>query len=299
MKVKNSRILPPMEKSISVTSGLVLITTLQTYIATNQKLGGDQFKVNFVVLVVSLMMKNNQRSYVNHHVLKSLMDVNDIANYNWCEYILDSLRNAKLNWAVKKNYFEGPLLFLMLFYVDRVVHKKRTVDRDFFTLTGWTTTALYARQKEEMKSFHFGEGTIEDMMVENVNTQSGSVSPNTQPGCQTTIKDYIHELAFKTKATAEHLMSLESLIKDRPPKLYENPDMKKLCNVAMKLMNEPYDEGGCSQNVEVNDLAVTNADPDNPEHEIGSSSPTKVTSNATLDDEFYASDEVLLAIQAN
>ena len=55
-------------------------------------------------------------------------------------------------------------------YVDRVVHKCRSVDRDYYTLGGWTTHDLNLRENKEKEYGQFGVGTIDDVMTEVVDT---------------------------------------------------------------------------------------------------------------------------------
>ena len=85
----------------------------------------DQFKINFVVLAVSLLMRNNQKPFVNHHVLKSLRNVSAIGQLDWCQFVMESLRYNTKDWVKKgkKNHFGGPLLFLMvqIFWVTFIV----------------------------------------------------------------------------------------------------------------------------------------------------------------------------------
>ena len=48
-------------------------------------------------------------------ILKSLMDVNKIANYNYCAYLLRFLNDIVVEWTQNHmRYFRGPLLFLMV-----------------------------------------------------------------------------------------------------------------------------------------------------------------------------------------
>ncbi|KAL9241935.1 hypothetical protein vseg_015987 [Gypsophila vaccaria] len=107
-------------------SGLISNKTLAEHLV-KQEDGCDLFKINWVVLVVSLLIQNNQKPNANFHVLKSLMSVNEIPTYNWCEFVLKSLRVCQRAWikSKKNSYVTGPLLILMLVYADRVVHETR------------------------------------------------------------------------------------------------------------------------------------------------------------------------------
>ncbi|XP_021753879.1 uncharacterized protein LOC110719300 isoform X2 [Chenopodium quinoa] len=98
------------------------------------------------------------------------MDVREIKNLDWCEYTFFSLVSSVENW--KKNdgrYFKGPLLFLMLCYVDRVEFKAGQVERKFSILRGWTSKILKKRAtEEEIEGFGKGHitgrlGLIEDL----------------------------------------------------------------------------------------------------------------------------------------
>lgn len=96
-----------------VHDGEVEVQKLAEYILKNDD-SGDLFKINFVVLAVSYLIRNNQRPFVNFRVLKSLVNPSEISQLNWCEFVMDSLRVSKKNWDRKRNHFGGPLLFLMV-----------------------------------------------------------------------------------------------------------------------------------------------------------------------------------------
>ena len=57
----------------------------------NQRQGDDLFKRNFIGYVVSTLIKGQQTWKVNHIVLKSLVNLKEIKDLDWCEFILDSL----------------------------------------------------------------------------------------------------------------------------------------------------------------------------------------------------------------
>ncbi|XP_074313801.1 uncharacterized protein LOC141648995 [Silene latifolia] len=149
--------------------GQVDIKTLAEHIICHDDYS-DQFKINFVVLAVSLLMRNNQKPFVNHHVLKSLRNVSAIGQLDWCQFVMESLRYNTKDWVKKgkKNHFGGPLLFLMLVYVDRVVHEKRFVERDYYTLLNWTSAALFSREKQEMEAGQFGLGRVKGRLMERI-----------------------------------------------------------------------------------------------------------------------------------
>lgn len=81
----------------------------------NQTQGGDLFKRNFIVYVVSTLVKGHQTARVNHIILKSLVHLKEVRNLNWCEYTLDSLVSCTDKWKKQpKGSYRGPILFLMV-----------------------------------------------------------------------------------------------------------------------------------------------------------------------------------------
>ncbi|RAL49828.1 hypothetical protein DM860_002119 [Cuscuta australis] len=76
--------------------------------------GGVWFVRLFVLLVVSVLVDSSSHGYVNNWVLKSLEDVDGIAQLNWCEYVHRSLIDSRVKWEKgKRKYYTGPLLCLL------------------------------------------------------------------------------------------------------------------------------------------------------------------------------------------
>nr|GMD37599.1 uncharacterized protein LOC109191529 [Ipomoea batatas] len=66
-------------------------------------------------------------NYIDH-----LWDVENITNLNWCQMEINALVSSKLGWEKNIVKIVGePILFLMVFYVDRVVPYRRSVLRSF------------------------------------------------------------------------------------------------------------------------------------------------------------------------
>ena len=51
----------------------------------------DEFKRDFVVFLVSSMIKGHQSRKANYKILLSLIDVNQIKNLNWCHFTIKAL----------------------------------------------------------------------------------------------------------------------------------------------------------------------------------------------------------------
>ncbi|KAK1386235.1 hypothetical protein POM88_023970 [Heracleum sosnowskyi] len=85
-----------------------------------------------------------------------------LSNYNWAEYLLNSLVAAVQSWNCSQSlFFNGSLIFLTLLYVDRVRHKGiKLVERMTPSYKGWTEEKLRERQAIELYYGKFGVGSI-------------------------------------------------------------------------------------------------------------------------------------------
>lgn len=76
---------------------------------------GDWFKRDFVVLLVSNLIKGNQSRNATYKILYSMIDVSKIKELNRCDYTFKSLINSVEAWKPKPtSYFTSPSLFLIV-----------------------------------------------------------------------------------------------------------------------------------------------------------------------------------------
>ncbi|CAI9099400.1 OLC1v1036215C1 [Oldenlandia corymbosa var. corymbosa] len=52
---------------------------------------GDDFKRDFLVFVVSTFLHGNTTSRIIMNILKPLLNMNEVTEYNWCQYVIDTL----------------------------------------------------------------------------------------------------------------------------------------------------------------------------------------------------------------
>ncbi|VFQ77274.1 unnamed protein product [Cuscuta campestris] len=82
--------------------------------------GGVSFVRLFVLLVVSVLVDSPSHGYVNNWVLKSLEDVDGIAQLNWCEYVHRALIESRVKWEKgNRKYYTGPLFCLMVLIIAK------------------------------------------------------------------------------------------------------------------------------------------------------------------------------------
>lgn len=80
----------------------------------NNKRGGKMFKMNMLVLMMTLLAEGIKCGTVNQKILPCIENVEEIANMDWCGYIFECLRRSKIGWRKdgNKSCYSGPLLFL-------------------------------------------------------------------------------------------------------------------------------------------------------------------------------------------
>ncbi|KAK1395430.1 hypothetical protein POM88_014486 [Heracleum sosnowskyi] len=111
---------------------------------------------------VSDVLGTSTNAYVDVKILRFDDDLDRLSEYNWAEYLLNSLVAAVQSWNRSSSvFFNGSLIFLILLYVDRVRHKGiKLVERQTPSYKGWTVDKLKERQAIELFSGKFGVGSI-------------------------------------------------------------------------------------------------------------------------------------------
>ncbi|XP_019197375.1 PREDICTED: uncharacterized protein LOC109191246 [Ipomoea nil] len=140
---------------------------------------GDEFKRDFMVLLVSSMLRGFQTRYCNYRILNSLINVGEIKNYNWCSYTYKFLIKSIDKYRKKSGrLFTGAVTFLLLFYVDRVQFKGMRVIRTHPTILSWTTKLLRKRVDAEKNSGGFGKGKVIPRMKRPTTVRNVSALPS-------------------------------------------------------------------------------------------------------------------------
>nr|GMD74804.1 uncharacterized protein LOC109171666 [Ipomoea batatas]GMD74807.1 uncharacterized protein LOC109171666 [Ipomoea batatas] len=116
-------------------------------------------------MVITVLIDPMINGYVNQNYIDHLRDVDNIPNLNWCQMVINSLVTSKLGWERStEKIFGGPILFLTVFYADRVVLYRCTVPRSYPVFRSWTFKLLLKREEAEIKSGGFGFGHIDSAL---------------------------------------------------------------------------------------------------------------------------------------
>ncbi|KAL1541069.1 hypothetical protein AAHA92_25333 [Salvia divinorum] len=124
--------------------------------------GGEWFRKVFIIIVDTILFAPSADGYCKTHIMEYIDHIAEVRNYNWCGYVLDMLVFAHDTWRLNTSTpFTGPISFLVVCYVDRIVYKTRLVSRRFPTIKGWTAALLRRRQALEINTGQFGKGCKE------------------------------------------------------------------------------------------------------------------------------------------
>nr|XP_017227887.1 PREDICTED: uncharacterized protein LOC108203460 [Daucus carota subsp. sativus] len=122
----------------------------------------DLFKINFLVVMANVLIRSNTNNFVAQSIISFDDDLDNCAKYNWASYLIRSLVITKQRWKRTSSlFYTGPMIFLLILYVDRVVFNINTkVPRKQPAFRGWTKEKLKEREVMELEPGAFGSGTI-------------------------------------------------------------------------------------------------------------------------------------------
>nr|GMC97383.1 uncharacterized protein LOC109155335 [Ipomoea batatas] len=216
------------------------------------------FKRHFALLVMSVLVDPMVNGYVTQNYIDHLLDVGNIQNLNWSQLVINALINSKQLWMKSTDkLYGGPIVFLMIFYVDRVVLFRRIVPRSFPAIKNWTFKLLSRRECDEIKSGGFGYGHVDTALrLEDAPAppEEGNPSipvpdvpqPAQPPQHQQLQEDdaplpeglqgFINELTSNTWTIATGLLKVARLVENAPTAILEDDRFKKMFETARQLL---------------------------------------------------------------
>nr|XP_043636785.1 uncharacterized protein LOC122607801 [Erigeron canadensis] len=123
-----------------------------------QEKGGTLFKLNFLVLFVTVMV-GSHGGVVNQNFLGCMKNLQDVRNMDWCQYILECLVRTRREWN-PISYFNGPMAFLVVFYAHSINPKNTGKETLVPVINLWTSDMLM-----ELEAAEFNTGGIENDVV--------------------------------------------------------------------------------------------------------------------------------------
>ncbi|KAK6131732.1 hypothetical protein DH2020_034529 [Rehmannia glutinosa] len=214
--------------------------------------GGDWFRRHFVTLVDSVLIGNLQSGYINPLILNRLDDVSKIREFNWWDYTLNTLLSKRVKWDETNKYeFNGPVLLLTVFYLDRVSVLGRDVPRTLPAFAPWTMEKVKKRIRKEFLHGGFGQGYVEAPYVGVVPLQPRLEGLVADQGKQSFLpgtssaggggrlvfwQGYIAKIKSRISCLASDVVEIISLIRDAPSEVTEVPEFSEIGVVAKNLI---------------------------------------------------------------
>lgn len=77
--------------------------------------GGEMFRKIFLILFDTILINPSGDGYLTTQIEEVIDDIDNVKDYNWCGYVIDSLLHAHKVWAKDKSKpFTGPVSFLVV-----------------------------------------------------------------------------------------------------------------------------------------------------------------------------------------
>ncbi|KAL4569140.1 hypothetical protein LXL04_024771 [Taraxacum kok-saghyz] len=118
----------------------------------NDSEAGSLFRMNFLVLYVSVMIGFPSMGTVNQSFLENIKQEVDIKRLDWCAFVLTCLNASRMTWnrLDAKCVFTGPVAFLLLFYLRCTKLEYGLKDDITHPLRYWTSERLKERELLEI-----------------------------------------------------------------------------------------------------------------------------------------------------
>ncbi|GJY85503.1 hypothetical protein Tco_0499529 [Tanacetum coccineum] len=113
------------------------------------------FDIGFLSLFFSIFGQGNKDGTINERLIPYLEETDKIHQMDWCSYVLDSLVKECTSFSTSDK-FSGPVLLLVLIYVNSTVSEKIKVEKTVPAFKAWSSNLILKRQQEELDLKGFG-----------------------------------------------------------------------------------------------------------------------------------------------
>ncbi|XP_035846456.1 uncharacterized protein LOC118492485 [Helianthus annuus] len=142
-------------------------TNLARSILTSDEANSFDFRLDFLMLFLTVMVECNKNGRMKEWILKTFRGDTDFSKINWCAYLIQQIKSCKDGWKScdPESPFSGPLTLLALLYVDRVKCTGFPVDRTIYPIVFWSKYELKKRERFEIKRGGFGGEDLHEVGV--------------------------------------------------------------------------------------------------------------------------------------
>ncbi|PWA59697.1 hypothetical protein CTI12_AA364190 [Artemisia annua] len=239
-----------------VVKNKIFISKLEEHLCSLTEVDWE-FRVAFLVLFFSIFGQGNKDGEVNERIIPILSNTDNLSQMDWCSYVIECMVKECSGYMPNK-YFSGPLLLLVIIYVNSMTSETVKVEKTVPAFKAWSSRLLFERQKEEL-ALGFGclpiaEGDEEGNLV----CQLQTPKINLKYGLYGTIDMEEANKDFRSKSFEEmkgiirdNMVLCNQLMMDTDYKLMialrlnpEDEDLKKMVETRKDLFAESYKEDG-------------------------------------------------------
>ncbi|XP_073059459.1 uncharacterized protein [Primulina eburnea] len=136
------------------------LSSLKDVIQTRLTDGGDDFKRFFILYSLCSFLNPSSNRLVSFGVVKSLVQVERISDYDWCTYVLKKLCNGvhKYNINPLQKNVNGCVLLLQILYFHKLKWHGIAERCTLPLIQHWTNERIRIRIKEESAAGEYGQG---------------------------------------------------------------------------------------------------------------------------------------------
>ncbi|XP_059596623.1 uncharacterized protein LOC132254630 [Vitis vinifera] len=135
------------------------------------KEGGNDFKVRFVLFVLGALLCPTMKLFVNRSFLHLVEDIDSIKKMNWAEFVLSYLVHGIEEFKKKQQSGVcGCLLFLMLFYHEHISFEEKFLPlytRHSPRITAWGDDEVLDRKRRLKKLGGYANEDLKIWVIEN------------------------------------------------------------------------------------------------------------------------------------
>nr|KAJ0209832.1 hypothetical protein LSAT_V11C400163580 [Lactuca sativa] len=122
------------------------------------------FKVNIFVLLCNTLGQSMSMGTCDLSMLSKVTKDLDLSDIDWCGYVFDCLKETKSAWNPnsKKGFYVGPIILLLLLYVESVRCDSVKIARCRSAICCWNVDKLRERERVECRTIGLGMGELQD-----------------------------------------------------------------------------------------------------------------------------------------
>ncbi|CAI9260113.1 unnamed protein product [Lactuca saligna] len=208
------------------------------------------FKVNIFVLLCNTLGQSMSLGTCDLSMLSKVTKDLDLSDIDWCGYVFDCLKETKSAWNPnsKKGFYVGPIILLLLLYVESVRCDSVKIVQGRPAICFWNVDKLRERERVECRTIGLGMGELQEpFQVINGSSRTSNVvqekvkrnqGEETFSGSGESVETIISSIKEMYDMLLQQKKVLEDKINDAVKKYPENQLVKEWKNKVNDLFSE-------------------------------------------------------------